>query len=370
MHKVLILLMFYGVAVSTLAGCDSKGTDQLRNSRAALGEKLFHSPALSNPPGQACASCHDENTAFSSPASILPTAVGAAGVRGRRQVPTLTYAHFAPPLAFNGTEQIFFGGLFWDGRADSLEAQVAGPLLSPLEMNNSSKAEVVSKLAASDLATEFRATLGEDIFDDVDRAFDALAGSIAEYQRTEEFAPFTSKYDYYLSGAVELTAQELRGLALFNSPNKGNCAACHPSTGSSGAPPLFTDFTFDNLGVPKNPSNPFYKQGLDINPEGANFIDLGLAATTERAEDRGKQKVMTLRNIAKTAPYFHNGVFNDLETVVRFYNSRDLGSFSPPEVPENVNHDELGNLGLSSAEISDLVAFLHTLSDGFGPTNQ
>jgi cytochrome c peroxidase len=117
--------------------------------------------------------------------------------------------------------------------------------------------------------------------------------------------------------------------------------------------------------VPKNRSNPFYRQPTWNNPEGLNFIDFGLAATTLDPLDKGKMKVPTLRNVTLTAPYFHNGVFNTLEEVVRFYSDRDKGGFDSPEVAQNVNRDELGNLGLSTEDVADLVAFLNTLTDGY-----
>jgi cytochrome c peroxidase len=129
--------------------------------------------------------------------------------------------------------------------------------------------------------------------------------------------------------------------------------------------PVFTDFSYDNLGTPKNKNNPFYTLDAKHNPEGASWIDLGLGGELKKASENGKHKVPTLRNIAKTAPYMHNGVFKTLKEVVDFYNKRDVGSFDLPEVAENVNKDELGNLGLTDAEVADIVAFLGTLTDGY-----
>jgi cytochrome c peroxidase len=199
------------------------------------------------------------------------------------------------------------------------------------------------------------------------------------------------KYDYYLQGKVQLTEQEAWGLELFNETDTGNCAACHPSEpGARGEPPLFTDFTFDNLGVPKNPENPFYDMdtvylddGSPINPLGAAWLDLGVGGYLQTLEDTmpkwaamapenyGKQKVPTLRNVDKrpsngfAKAYMHNGVFKSLEEVVHFYSTRDVENWPPPEVPMNVNHDELGNLGLTPQEEAAIVAFLRTLSDGY-----
>jgi cytochrome c peroxidase len=183
----------------------------------------------------------------------------------------------------------------------------------------------------------------------------------------------------YLAGEVELTDKEAWGMELFN--GKAQCSACHPA-------PLFTDFTYDNLGVPKNPENPFYDMdqvflddGSPINPLGANWIDQGLGGFLETRpewasmaeENYGKHKVPTLRNVAKAngddfpKAYMHNGVFKSLKEVVHFYNTRDVESWPPPEVPENVNEDELGNLGLSQKEEIAIVAFMETLSDGYVP---
>ena len=215
-----------------------------------------------------------------------------------------------------------------------------------------------------------------------------MVQAIATFERTKAFAPFTSKFDYYRKGRALLSLQEARGMARYTDPNKGNCAACHPIAPlDDGTPPLFTDFTYDNLGVPRNPDNPFYMLGVGFNPDGWNFVDLGLGGALGIAEENGKFKVPTLRNIAVTAPYMHNGYFTDLRSVVKFYNDRDVvptcvnaiwtrdvaavsqNCWPEAEVAATVNHDELGNLGLSDQEIDDIVAFLKTLTDGWQPTS-
>ena len=177
---------------------------------------------------------------------------------------------------------------------------------------------------------------------------------------------FDSKFDHFIKGQATLSEQEIRGMGLFVSEKKGNCAACHPSSPSvDGIPPLFTDFTYDNLGVPRNPENPFYSLSPDLNPDGFSFVDMGLALTVHDPAENGKFRVPTLRNVAITPPYMHNGVFKTLFQVVAFYNTRDVGPWPPPEVTENVNHEELGDLGLTNLEIEDIVAFLGTLTDGW-----
>ena len=192
-----------------------------------------------------------------------------------------------------------------------------------------------------------------------------MADAIAAFEKTDELNKFSSKFDYYLAGKTKLSVQELRGLELFN--DKGKCAECHPSEAVRGTdgkivPPLFTDFTYDNLGIPKS-TNPLIAD---------NPIDYGLGGREDiKAKDPsgaelGKHKVMTLRNIELTPPYGHNGFFATLEEIVNFYNTRDVKSWPAPEVAQNVNTEELGNLGLTEQEEADIVAFLKTLTDGFG----
>lgn len=164
-----------------------------------------------------------------------------------------------------------------------------------------------------------------------------------------------------------MTEREELGLKLFEDEDKGNCAACHPSrVNEAGKPPLFTDFTYDNLGVAKNTQSPFLSQSKAFNPDRADYVDMGLFKTTKREVDKGKFKVSTLRNIELTPPYMHNGIFTTLREVVDFYNTRDTRTdWGKPEVAENVNHEELGNLGLSNTEVDALVAFMKTLTDGY-----
>lgn len=187
------------------------------------------------------------------------------------------------------------------------------------------------------------------------------------------------------AGAIILEANEWNGLQLFMDENSAKCALCHvadwtaetdyalpivvPSWAPSGmVPPVFTDFTYDNLGGPKNPDNPFYDLPPKFNPDGQDFVDIGLGGVVG-VEELGKSKVMSLRNIGVTAPYLHNGVFDTLEEVVRFYNTRDVDpSWPPAEVSVNVNTDELGNLGLTTAEEEEVAAFMRTLTDGTWPS--
>lgn len=354
-----------------LCGCEPPDTaSPSLSDKEALGQALFFDTSLSTPAGQACASCHAPQVAFTDPDKHFPVSKGVLPGRfGNRNTPTAAYSAFSPLFHYDASAGTYVGGQFLDGRAATLEDQAQAPLLNPLEMANPDKLTVVEKVQQSSSAALFQQVFGADIFSDTAMAYVKIAEAIAAFERTRTFAPFTSKYDYYLAGRVRLTAQERRGLTVFEAENKGNCAACHPDRpAADGTPPLFTDFSYDNLGVPANPNNPFYALPAEFNVDGAGFVDRGLGKTTGHRTENGKFKVPTLRNIAVTAPYMHNGVFNTLRDVVEFYNSRDISDrFGAPEVPENVNKEELGNLGLSEQEIEDLVAFLQTLTDGYMP---
>jgi cytochrome c peroxidase len=355
--------------------------------KAALGKELFFDTNLSTPPGQACASCHDPKVFFTDPDNKEPTSEGIIEGRfGPRNAPTLMYNLPTPPFHFDKAEGLFKGGQFVDGRARTTVDQAKGPSLSPIEMNNQNALEVVEKVRSASYANLFRRVYGNAALDNPAKAYNRIAEAIAAFERTPVFTPMTSKYDYYLQGKANFTAQERRGRLVFEAEDKGNCAACHPSRpDNNGAQrPLFTDFTYDNLGVPKNPANPFYQQAVEFNPLGYGYVDRGLGDHVQLPSENGKFKVPTLRNIAKTAPYMHNGYFKTLRGVVDFYNTRDVkprcksewtteqealrqGCWPAAEVASNVNHDELGKLGLSEQDVIDLLAFLETLTDGYQP---
>ncbi len=346
------------------AGCGGATSGAV--TKADLGKDLFFDTNLSNPPGQSCGTCHSPNRSFTDPRGGITSEGAIAGIFGPRQSGSAMYMAFSPEFKFDTDAQDFIGGQFWDGRAKNLEEQAKAPFLNPGEMNNSSKQVVVDKVRTGSFATKFQTIYGSDIFSDTDKAFDALADAIATFERTNAFQPFTSKYDAFLKGNVNLTASEARGLAVFENPAKGNCAKCHPSQpGPNGEPPLFTNFKYDNIGVPRNLMNPFYTQPTWQNPDGSGFIDVGLSKTTGRSQDAGRFKIPTLRNIAKTAPYFHNGVFTTLSGAILFYDQRDLGGFAVPEVLQGVNRVDLGSLHLGDQEKLDLIEFLKTLTDGF-----
>jgi cytochrome c peroxidase len=340
-----------------------------------LGKLIFFDTNLSTPHGQSCAACHDPATAFVGPISEINAhgAVypGAVHTRfGNRKPPSAAYATFSPDFHYDDVEGLYVGGMFWDGRALNATEQAKGPFLNKVEQNNPNKKHVITKILHSDYAPLFQEVFGWGSLFNVEAAYDHVAEAIAAYEASPEVNRFTSKYDGYLAGEVELTEQELRGLALYE--GQGNCAACHPSQlGSLGEPPLFTDFTYDNLGAPKNLENPWYDMPPAFNPDQEEWIDLGLGGVLGLPEEMGKMKVPTLRNVGMrpyegfVQAFMHNGVFKSLDEVVDFYNTRDLGGWPAPEYPENVNSDELGNLGLSDQDVDDIVAFLMTLTDGY-----
>ncbi|MFC1790990.1 cytochrome-c peroxidase [Gemmatimonadota bacterium] len=335
--------------------------------KESLGKLLFFDRQLSTPPGQACSDCHSPGAGFGDPNRQLPVSRGVHPDRyGNRNDMTASYAAYIPPLAFDEAEGLWVGGLFWDGRASSLAEQAKGPPLNPLEMANPDAEAVVAAIREAPYRDQFLAVYGEGALENAGAAYDHMADAIAAYEMTSEVSPFDSKYDQFLAGQVALSAQELRGLALFEDESKGNCSACHPSRPApDGSPPYFTDFTYDNLGTPRNPENPFYFLPQEFNPDGVDYVDLGLGPVVGDPGLNGFFRVPTLRNVAITPPYMHNGVFHTLYQVVSFYNSRDRAPWPAPEVATHVNRDELGDLELTPQEMESIVAFLRTLTDGY-----
>ena len=362
-------------------------TGQDLSELARLGQLIFQDESLSASGKMSCQTCHAPEHAHAAAPSDSVTPGGARlDRRGFRNSPSIRYLHLTPVFHFD-PEGTPVGGFFRDGRASTLVVQVRGPFLDPNEMANSSVQSLVDKLQAAPYVSTFKRHFGADVMDDPQRALEAAALALARFlTESRDLHPFDSKYDAYLAGQTTLTAQELQGLKLFNDPEKGNCAACHPSDpGDDGSPPLFTDFTYDNLGVPRNADIP-------ANADDA-FFDLGLCGPqrSDLARDDlcGAFKVPSLRNVAKTSPYFHNGRFQTLEEVVEFYVRRDthpeqwyptgpdgVRRFDdlPVEMHGNVNVTEApydrkpgDQPALTADEIRDVVAFLRTLDDGYPP---
>jgi cytochrome c peroxidase len=382
------------VCVATLAMVAGASAEDPLTPMAELGKLIFFDANLSTPPGMSCATCHAPDTGFTGPDSDI-NAAGAAypGVVhtrfGNRKPPTAAYGGQSPVLYYDEADEVWVGGMFWDGRAsgwtlgDPLAEQAQGPFLNPLEQNMPGAKQVCLAMRRSGYVGLFEDVWGPGSLDcvkDVYGTYDRIALAISAYEKSEEVNPFTSKYDYYLASQAELTEQEALGLALFE--GDAMCSACHISEpGLNGEPPLFTDFTYDNLGVPRNPMNPFYSMPRKWNPDGYAWVDLGLGGFLKEAgypeevymAEMGKVKVPTLRNVDMrpypefVKSYGHNGFFKSLEEIVNFYNTRDVDPWPAPEYPENVNTDELGDLGLSDAEEAAIVAFMKTLSDGYVP---
>lgn len=375
-----------------------------------LGKRLFFDVSLSDPAGQACSACHGPGAGWTGPDSSLNLegSVYEGAVKGRfgnRKPPSSGYAGDSPVLHID-EEGTFVGGMFWDGRAsgeilgDPLAEQAMGPFLNPLEQNIADEKSAVTTVKESDYADLFEKVWGSGSLNtgrNVHDSYVKIARSVAAFERSVEVNPFNSRFDDFWYNAraeglavaeiddsnwkkyrkLGLEDDEVKGLMLFNT--KGLCAECHVLTSTDGKPPVFTDFTYDNLGIPKNPANPFYNMGNRWNADGKEWVDKGLGGFLEgtekykqyAADNHGKHKVPTLRNVdlrpseGFVKAYMHNGALKTLKEVVSFYNTRDVegAGWAPPEYPENVNTDELGDLGLTPEEEEAIVLFMKTLSD-------
>lgn len=345
-----------------------------------LGKQLFNDVSLSKNGTQSCATCHNIDHSFidlrNNQTSATPNAPAAVALGqdgkslGDINVPAITYASFVPDFHFDQEDGdgLYKGGLFLDGRAKNIIEQAKQPFLNPIEMQNTT--EGVVSVVKKKYSKQFQKIYGEAVFATTDSAFNAIADAISTFEKTETFASFDSKFDQYLQGKIALSEQEKLGLELFKDEEKGNCAACHPvpEKEQSRSEQLFTDFSYDNLGVPKNILVRHHNQ----KPE--NFVDNGLFNNPNVNDEslKGAFRVSSLRNIAVSSPYMHNGVFQNLKTVVEFYNSRDvLGAKNPEtqkpwrmaEIDATKNTEELGDLKLNDDNIDAIVAFLQTLTD-------
>jgi len=373
-----------------------------------LGKDIFFDKNLSINNNQACAACHAPEVGGTGPDSMINAhgAVYEGSIMGRfgdRKPPSSAYATQSPILSM--TKGVFLGGNFWDGRATGerlgspAAEQALGPFLNPLEQALGSPADVVGRICASTYQNLFRHVCGSAACDpaNVNAAYDCVGLSVAAYEGSPEVNQFSSKYDAVVNGTAKFTKLEQDGFNVFW--GKGRCNKCH-TVNPRGKQALFTDYTFDNLGVPKNPENPFYFADPQFNPLGMAWLDQGLGGFLASQmmhpdwvplapENYGKHKVPTLRNVDKRpAPdvvkaYGHNGYFKSLKGIVHFYNTRDVLQVCPewsteayalanncwpaPEIAQNVNMKLLGDLGLTADEEDALVEFMKTLSDGWKP---
>ncbi len=345
-----------------------------------LGDLLFNDTNLSQPVGQACVSCHDPRSSYTDPAHGANSQGASKNNFGTRNAPTLTYLKFSKPLVVAGENTE--GGLFWDGRANSLEEQATMPFLNPIEMGATKEYVVNAVCSSENYGALFRNLFGESACDEtfmkgfpaafkvlnqVEKAFEGIGLAIGTYERTDEFDHFNSKFDRVNANIDQFTDSEQRGFDLFSDKKSANCISCHSlEKDNPSAQPIFTNFSYANLGLP-------------VNPEIQTETDIGLERTTGRHEDSGKFKVPTLRNISATGPYMHNGYFKTLKQVVDFLNTRDTkpacsgpvsaeeaeksNCWPPAEVAETVNHKDMGDLKMSDEDVDDILAFLQTLSD-------
>jgi cytochrome c peroxidase len=415
--KSFVLLLLIGLISATTASAVTLTPAQ------QVGKKIFFDTSLSALRNQSCATCHDPEAGWSGPDSNLNSHGGVYNGSfsdrfGNRRPPSAAYVAQSPVLKWDKKEKAFIGGAFWDGRAtgkrlkSTAAEQAQGPFLNPLEHGFTDAACVVSRVCSAPYAVDlerlypgvctitwpsdhdkrcsedgYKAALPAAERKKVDAAYDTIAHVIAAFELSPELNPFSSRFDAWLAGKVKLTKQERLGLKVFS--GKGKCSQCHPSNGKK---PLFTDFTYDNLGVPRNNENPFYTQQAVYNPDGASWIDPGLGGflsgekgwQQKTRTEFGKHKVPTLRNVDRrpskdfVKAFGHNGYFKSLKEIVHFYNTRDslpickpgdkgekVTCWPLPETAMNLNMDEMGNLGLTDAEEDALVVFMQMLTDGY-----
>lgn len=356
--------------------CNDKSADlaQQKQAKIQLGKQLFFDPILSNNKTQSCATCHNPQHGFIDNRANSVKAAASLGDDGKslsdRNTPSAAYAKFSPKFHFDKKNQAWVGGQFLEGRENDLAGQAGGPPLNPLEMNMPSKQSLIERFKTHSIYQQsFKSIFGDDIFNNTDKAYSAMAQSIAEFEKTKAFAPFDSKYDRYLLGKYELSDLEDLGRSLFFSNNNTNCSSCHQlNKYSDSKGETFSNYQYHNIGVPIN-TQLRAKNGV-------KSIDHGLLNNPQVTDKRhdGKFKTPTLRNIAITAPYMHNGVFQELETVIKFYdkylnknriNNPETGKpWEDAEVPETVNDKELlEGKKFNDRKIQALVAFLKTLTD-------
>ncbi|MEL7045206.1 MAG: cytochrome c peroxidase [Pseudomonadota bacterium] len=364
----------------------------LFESEVALGQSLFRDTNLSLNRSQSCSTCHDSDRAFTDGRRGADGLVGAASLGddgfslGDRNAPTGSYAHLTPEFGFGRRTRFnsqqsdyegYIGGFFHDGRAATLADQAGGPPISAIEMGMPDMRAVVERIEENaDYVATFEEFYGADIFDDDERAYAAMTQAIAAFESTDAFSSFDSKYDKSLRGefVYDPLTKAARGRALFFSQQFTNCATCHQLRPNSSAREMFTGWEYHNIGVPSN------AELRALNGIDADAIDPGLAANpavpgVDQAGELGKYKTPTLRNIAVTGPYMHNGVFRELATVIMFYDQFFQGSAFPinpetgeawrePPVPETLALDELlDGRRMTLDDVEAMVCFLRTLTD-------
>jgi cytochrome c peroxidase len=392
------LLVLIGIRAGAHSGAGADITAANDPAVAALGKQIFFDRSLSASGNMSCATCHSPAFAYGPPNGRAVQLGGAhLTLAGTRAVPSLRYTLNRTPIWFHEQavslgERLIeneppAGGFTADGRFDHLRDQASFPLLAPNEMANRSPAAVAEKLAAAPYAATMRAVFGANVFADAAGAFAQARYALERFELTDpSFHPFTSKYDAYLDGLATLTPAEAHGKKLFDDPARAGCEICHPDAkGANGAHPVFTDFQFEALGVPRNPE-------IAANRD-PRYHDLGLCGPLRTdmsavASDCGLFKTPSLRNVATRHAFFHNGRFHTLRDALRFYVERDTdpqkwypasrnGTIEkyddiPARYRSNVDtidapltHKRGERPIWSERDIGDVIAFLRTLTDGY-----
>lgn len=345
--------------------------------KALLGQILFFDNSLSFHGNQNCSSCHNPDAAFidvrDSSANRMVSQGDDLSKFGKRNSPTMLYAKYSPGFHFDESIKEYVGGQFWDGRATNLQNQAGMPPLDPLEMGMPDKLSVAKRLwqipMYANLLTQH---YGKTVWDSVDSVYEAMEDAIATFQKEKKLlAPFSSKYDKSLKGEYQLTEIEAKGKALFFDKDKANCTSCHQLQQTTDhTEETFSNYRYYNIGTPSN------KALIAHNSYTQDFVDLGLFENPNVKGDekqKGKFKVPTLRNVAVTAPYMHNGVFKELRTVLlyldhfnndkRTVNPETQQGWDKPEYEPTLAKQELTAKPLSDDEIDALEAFLKILTD-------
>ncbi|OCL81589.1 cytochrome-c peroxidase [Arcobacter porcinus] len=341
-------------------------------SQEEIGKVLFFDPNLSANRTQSCATCHNPQVGFIDDRDNGVSKMASLGddlkSLGDRQAPTASYAKFSPEFHFDSKKGFYVGGQFWDGRASTLEEQAGGPPLNPIEMGMKDEKEVIARIKENNFYVDnFKRIFGDNIFKDDKKAYEAMTKLIASFERTDEFSPFDSKYDRYLKGEYDLTPLEDLGMSIFFSNNNNSCATCHVLKGEDREGETFSNYEFHNIGVPIN-----HKLRAK---NGAKEKDLGLLANPNINDEKqiGKYKTPSLRNVAVTGPYMHNGVFQDLRTVVLFYDkyNNKNNTINPEtnlpwdeaEHKDTIALKELKANAQNDRKVDALVAFMKLLTD-------
>jgi cytochrome c peroxidase len=366
------------------------------NAKATLGRKIYFDARFSEPSGmQSCSSCHLPQQGWvgfgempSGPNSRgFKSGMGegaVSGAFGGRKPPSAAYATFAPAFTFDAVNDEFIGGLFWDGRATGAVTgvpagdQALGPFRNPVEQNHPSREAVLTKLMNDKSYREmwtraWGSSLKMDSPESIDENYKKIGLAIAEFEGSIEVNQFTSKFDAVQRNQAQFTAIESQGMALFQ---QAECDNCHSMEPVGTTPALFTDFSYDNIGLPQNTA---FMNTMRRAP--AANLDGGLGSMLANsnnpawiafaADNMGAFKTPTLRNVAKgeaNKTFMHNGVLKSLKEVVHFYNTRDTDpTWAAPEFPATMNTRRVGRLRLSNADEDAIVAFMRTLSDGWRP---